>query len=960
MPAIRCLVVATAALTLVAGFAGSGCTQPAASARRSPPATASASSFPHENSDLAPDPAVTWGRLANGLRWCAMTNQQPREKISIRLQVQSGSLLETEAQRGLAHYLEHLAFNGTTHYPPGELNKRLQPLGIAFGTHSNAHTSFDETVYKLDLPDAKPETLALGLEVVADFAGGMLLLPAEIEHERGVIQAEMRDRDSPGFRQRKATFATIFPGLSIAQRFPIGEPETVQAATPALIRDYYETWYRPERMVLAVVGAVDAAAARAAIETAFAGLAARAPVRPETSRGDFVPAELAVLHHHEAEAKGTELALVRVQPETKSADTRARRRSRLLEDVGERILDRRLTEYAERHPDGPLISGDASVSRWLDLRIAEVSADVRPGSLDAAVGTIEQELRRFLRFGPTAAELAVVRADVRTALDAAVAQRANRPNSALASYLYDAVFEGDVVLSPEQGRDLLAPWLDGIGADEVRLALVTVFGEGHRALTVSGREPRPADADQRLRAAWTRSSAVEVSAPAEEAAATWAYATRPPARAVAAETTTPGGIVQVRYANHARANLLRTEFKPGEVLIALRLEIEPARHQAGLRELASAAFLSAGLGKHSQQELRTVLAGTSARLTGLQFSDDAALLTATCLPKDLESALQQLLAYLTDPGWRPEAEAQAKAQWLQALAGLDTDLDAQTSRRFTSLLVADAPQRRQATPGEAAATSFTALKAWFGPILTQAPLSLSIVGDLDVAAARSLVAAYVGSLPERRALAVWTGPDQPLTPAPAIPSGDHRVDVPGKVARALVLMAWPTDDFYDIGRNRRLGVLAQAMGERLRDELREKLGQAYSPSVGRQASEAYEGFGYLVAQAGVAPEHIDAARAAMLAVAEDLARKGVDQALLDQVKPPLVKNLGAQRQQNSYWLGQVLMRSQQQPFRIAWAQSMEADFAAVTPAELSALAARYLVGKPLVVVGACAGDAATK
>ena len=128
----------------------------------------------------------------------------------------------------------------------------------------------------------------------------------------------------------------------------------------------------------------------------------------------------------------------------------------------------------------------------------------------------------------------------------------------------------------------------------------------------------------------------------------------------------------------------------------------------------------------------------------------------------------------------------------------------------------------------------------------------------------------------------------------------------------------------------------------------------------RSSGEAYEGFGYLVAQAGVAPEHIDAARAAMLTVASDLIEKGVDQALLDQVKPPLVKNLGAQRQQNSYWLGQVLMRCQQQPFRIAWAQTMEADFAAVSPPELSALAARYLVAKPLVVIGVCPGDAATK
>lgn len=937
MHLFRCLALVTVALALPA-------TEP--------------TPFPHEASDLAPDPAVTWGRLDNGLRWCAMTNHQPREKVSIRLQVQSGSLLETEEQRGLAHYLEHLAFNGTAHYPPGELNRRLQPLGIAFGTHSNAHTSFDETVYKLDLPDARPETLAIGLEVIADFAGRMLLLPAEIERERGVIQAEMRDRDSPGFRQRKATFATIFPGLIIPQRFPIGEPETVRAATPALIRDYYEAWYRPERMVLTVVGAVDAAAAGAAIRTAFADLRPLAPARPEPPRGTLEPAELAVLHHHEPEAKGVELAVVRVEPEADRPDTRARRRERLLETVGERILDRRLTELAERDPSGPLISGDAGVSRWLDLRIAEVSADVRPGRVEAAVPVLEQELRRFLRYGPTAVELAVVRADLRAALDAAVAQRASRSNAALAGRLYDAVHEGDVVLDPEQERDLLAPWLDGIGAEEVRVALAELFGEGHLALTVTGREPRPVDAEQRLRAAWTASTAVEVAAPAETTAATWAYGERPAAGAVAEAVVRDGGIVQLRFANQVRVNLMRTDFKPGEVLIGLCLEIAPEPHQAGLRELASAAFLAAGLGRHSLQEMRTVLAGTTARIGSLQFADDGALFQASCVPKDLEAALQQLRAYLTDPGWRPEAEAQAKAQWLQALSGLATDLDAQTVRRFTALLVDGAPHRRQATPEEAAATSFAALREWFGPVLAQAPLSLSIVGDIDPAAARELAAAYVGSLPERRPVEVWSGVAHPLAPAPPIPSGAHRLDVPGKVARAVVLMAWPTDDFYDIGRTRRLGVLAQAMNERLRDELRERLGQAYSPYVGRQASETYQDFGYLVAQAGVDPAHVEAAREAMLTVARELATQGVDQALLDQVKPPLVKNLAAQRQQNSYWLSQVLMRSQQQPFRLEWAESMEADFASITPADLTALAARYLAAEPLVVVGVCPGEAA--
>ncbi|MBA3686082.1 MAG: insulinase family protein, partial [Planctomycetes bacterium] len=237
---------------------------------------ADAVGFPHEHSDLRPDPAVRWGRLGNGLRYCLMRNQQPREKVSLRLQVESGSLLESEAQRGLAHYLEHLAFNGTTNFPPGQLTRRLQPAGIAFGAHSNAHTSFDETVYKLDLPDPSAATVDLGLTVITDFAGGMLIGADEVAKERGVILAEMRDRNTPAYRQRLAEFAVMFPGLRLGERFPIGIPETIAAASPELIRAYYDAWYRPERMILAVVGAIDLDVMAQAVESRLGPLRSRA------------------------------------------------------------------------------------------------------------------------------------------------------------------------------------------------------------------------------------------------------------------------------------------------------------------------------------------------------------------------------------------------------------------------------------------------------------------------------------------------------------------------------------------------------------------------------------------------------------------------------------------------------------------------------------------------------------
>ena len=624
---------------------------------------------------------------------------------------------------------------------------------------------------------------------------------------------------------------------------------------------------------------------------------------------------------------------------------------------------RRLSDqaWAEQHPDGPIIGASAGVGRWLDHKLAQVEAEVRDGRILEALAVIEGERRSVVTFGPTPAELQVVRTELLSVLDTAVATQGNRSNAQLAAALYRSVFEGEAFLSPEQARDLQKPWVEQITAGEVAAALAAAWDAPHRALIVSGREAAKAGDATAVRAAWRAANTAALVAPVALAAATWAYGTRP------AEPVEPGqcceapfGAQQVIYANAVRANLLHTDYKPGEVLMQVRLDVPTDPRPAGLTELTSMAFLSAALGKHDAKAIREALAGTTAAIRGIGFSEDALLINAGCLPKDIETCLQLIRAYLSDPGWRPEAEIQAKAAWSEALAALPTDLDAQVERCFSSALVADAPWRRAATAEEAERATFAVLKPWLMPILSEAPLTLTVVGDCDVKAVQQLAAAYLGTLPPRRPIRVTPDMRLPgvLSTSPPFPRGEQRLTVPGKVAKAVIMVAWETADFYDIARTRRLGLLAQAMGERLRDRLREELGQAYSPHVSRFASEAYAGFGYLFAQAGVAPENVDAARDAVCAVAKRLAEEGVDQALLEQIKPPLIKNLAAQRQQNGYWLNQVLSRSQAQPFRFTWAENMEADFQAVTAAELSALAKQFLTAEPLIVIGVSPGEAA--
>ncbi|MEO5722549.1 MAG: insulinase family protein, partial [Chthoniobacterales bacterium] len=205
---------------------------PIASAK-SPALPPNALHFPHEGSDLQPDPAALFGKLPNGLRYIVRPNPEPKGRVSLRLLVLAGSLQENDDQRGLAHFLEHMAFNGSKNYPPGTLVSFFQRMGMNFGGDTNASTSFERTIYLLELAQADRDTIAEGLRVLGDYAGGLLLTKEEIDRERGVILSEKRVSDSVGYRTFIAQFEAMLGTTRLPRRMPIGEAEVITKADRA-------------------------------------------------------------------------------------------------------------------------------------------------------------------------------------------------------------------------------------------------------------------------------------------------------------------------------------------------------------------------------------------------------------------------------------------------------------------------------------------------------------------------------------------------------------------------------------------------------------------------------------------------------------------------------------------------------------------------------------------------------
>ena len=437
-------------------------------------------------SDLMPDPAVVCGRLANGLGYLLMKNQHPENRVSVHLYIRAGSLNETDAQQGVAHFLEHMQFNGSTHFPPGELVRYFQSIGMQFGNDANAHTGFDETVYDIVLPNGDEKNIEKGLLVMRDYAMGALLREEEVKRERGVILAEMRSRDSAAYRTFKATLQFELPDFLLSKRFPIGIAEVIKNADSALLKGFYDTWYRPDNMVLIIVGDIEIPMAQNLIKAQFDDFSPRAPVAAEPDLGTINHKGFSVFYHHEPETGGTTVSIEVVRPYHPQPDSLSLRRQEIIAQLADGIVQNRL-DTMQKRSDAPFTSAAVGSGAYLNhVRYAEISADSSAQHWQRTLSVLEQTLRRARLFGFTEAELDRVKKEMLKALDNAVKEAPTRNSTQLARTMIRQLSEGRVIQSPIQEKTNLSPIVASATLDDVHEAFLDNWPDDQRLVLVTG------------------------------------------------------------------------------------------------------------------------------------------------------------------------------------------------------------------------------------------------------------------------------------------------------------------------------------------------------------------------------------------------------------------------------------------------------------------------------------------
>lgn len=883
---------------------------------------------------LAPDPAWRWGRLPNGLRYVVRENALPAGRLSYRLAVEVGSAHETDGERGFAHLVEHMAFNGTRRFPGEKLQHEMKSRGLTFGPEVSAFTFQAHTIYQFDAPGAVESDLTWMLSVLRDFADGVAFEPREVKRELGVIDSELRDRSSAGERLDHARRADLYPGS------PLGLPVGVRPvnATADKLRAFYRKWYRPDRMVLVVVGDASADDLESAVRREFASFAAPTGPAPVFTPGPVAnPKETTVKFVPDPEAGGLWLEMVSLAP-VSAPESATERRRQLAASLATQALTMRLSEIAR---DQPKTFSELGVRLMATTPFAyetNLYAAALPVEWRTVLTTLDTELRRSLEYTFSATELNRAKTRVLRASELAVNSARTAESPLLAAWAMQEAVWGVAAISPEENLRYARETLPTIEPLEVAQAWrsfweagrVRVFGYGYLP------SPQPVADLERILAT---SGAQKVEPPVVAAVAPFPYTDFGPAGELRSRRHDPAVDVHLlEFSNGVRVNLKRTTFEANRVDLGIALGAglqQAPRDRAALPAFASTMLLNGGLGKMPPRDLVRLLE-TEPLSLNFACAEGAFHFSGTATPDRLDLLLQLACAYLTDPGWDAKAFAGATAQLQNNFGDLSRTSEGLLRLSvFPTLTHADT-RYRTPTFNEIMHTSLDDVREWLAPILRDEPIEVGLVGDFQPEEIIPLLARTLGAIPPRAGSKVAS---QPVKFQKG-PLDFHFLAPPAP--RAAINVLWPADQGASIGGSRRLEVLSAILNNRLNQKIREDLGAAYAPDVDYWRSECGTEEGFISAFVTTAPKLTDKVRKTVLAEADALARRGVTPAEFQEALAPILQRTRLQLTGNDYWLWNITIRAQRRPEVLTWPLTRTTDFERITPAEISALAATVL------------------
>lgn len=896
-----------------------------------------------ETSDLEPDKSIVYGTLPNGLRYAIKHNERPQNQVIVRLVFDFGSAAEKDNEQGLAHFIEHMVFNGSANVPEGEMVKMLERLGLSFGADTNASTGYTVTQYKLDLPKADPALIERALFLMRETASEVSFKPKAVDAERGVVIAEMRQRENYAYQSQRALNALLYPNSYFSDRYPIGKKKILETAPAARLKALYAKWYRPDRARLIIVGPVDPVAMEREIAAKFASWK-----KPKSKPlGDidvctFDPGRTSTAAIFTHPQVGENIQVQQLLADKKRPDNFDRALLEHKMSIAASIIAQRITRRS-RAEDIPYLGGSLGFSTNLCDKYARIgfSASGKDGSWQALMPFMEQISRQAADYGFTPMEVDEQLKRLDTAYANAAKAEATRDSGSIAADLVGA--DDDIVSSAayqeklwkERLRPLLTP--DSILAEfqnwEAQIAHPLVF--------LASKDAKGAD-QAALLAAFDASRKIEIAAPPARNDAAFAYTDFGPAGTVVEDKTIDDlGIRTIRFANGVLLNLKKTDFEDNRIRYSIRVdggELAFGKDKALLSQLMGSAYTSGGLEAHDYDDLRSLLAGTTVA-PGLSVDDDYFGSYGAVSPDDLTLQMQVIAAYMMHPGYRESAIRLFRRPLPEDYATLDATPGSALSYAAAKLMNDGDPRFALQPEAAVEALDFDQLKAGLGDKLLRNRLEIGMVGDIDETAAIEAVARTLGAMPARVTTPANLDAARQFTWSAK--RGTFEVPHKGEANQLGWRRTWLTTDNKDQKTSQGMDLLARVITIRLTDELREHLGATYGGSASSTMSDIYPGRGTFSINTNADPKDLAAIETTVDNIIAEILAAPVSQDLFERARKPVLESYADWRKRNPTWMG-VAAQAQTRPDLLDRFRNNEASFRTITPADLQALAQRFL------------------
>jgi zinc protease len=860
--------------------------------------------------DLMPvDPQITMGKFPNGMRYYIRANKKPEKRAELRLVVKAGSILEDDDQRGLAHLVEHMAFNGTSHFPKNDLVAFIQTLGMRFGADVNAYTSFDETVYMLTVPTDKPETMDRAMLILEDWAHNLSFDPVEIDKERGVVMEEWRLGRGAGMRMLDRIFPVILKGSRYADRLPIGKPEIIQNGKKERLKQFYTDWYRPDLMAVVAVGDFDKAAMEKMINSHFASIPAATNPRPRPSYDVPDHSETAYAIATDKEANITSVEIDTLLPAREEGAVGAYRQ-KTVDRLFSGMLSSRFSEIAQQ-PNAPFIAAFAGrgsfFARSKDSAI--LTALVKEDSIERGLDTLLSEAERVARFGFTVTELQRQKQSVLRNYERNAIEKENRESGSRADEYVRNFLVNETLPSADDEYALHKRFLPDVTLEEINKIAREWFPDRNRMVVV--RAPEKIGLvipDQSKLAAVIKATTTKDLKPYVDtiSSATLLDSMPTPGNVNKSVTKESVGITEWELSNGVKVVLKPTTFKEDEIL--LRATSPGGTSLADDKDYipastATQVITAGGVGKFNIIDLRKLMAGKVAFVTPF-INEIQEGLTGSSSRKDLETLFQLIYLRFTQPRADPNAFNVQATQMKTVLKNQSAVPEFAFFNALATARYQNHLRRRPPTPEMIDEWNLDKSMAFYKDRFADASdFTFVFVGSFDLATIKPLVERYLGSLPSIRRKESWKDVGV-RAPSDVVVKKVEKGVEPKSLSAIVFSGPFEFDQMHRVS----IRAMAEILQRRLLELIREDLGGTYSinasPGYERVPNQTYS----ITITFGSSPTRTDDLIKRVFQEIEAFKANGPTDQQVNDEKETLLRDFETSSKLNNYLMNQISLR----------------------------------------------------